>query len=84
MERDPNSFLWDARESADNILRFVAGTSEEQYLANEMLQAAVERHFVIIGEALGRLAKVQPALSGLTNPRSGAGGGFPECARARI
>jgi uncharacterized protein with HEPN domain len=57
MERDPNAFLWDARESADTILRFVAGVSEEQYLADEMMQAAVERHFVILGEALGRLAK---------------------------
>src|SRR3712207_3525156 len=60
MERDPRSFLWDARESADAILRFVSGFSEEQFLANEMLQAAVERHFVIIGEALGRLAKLSP------------------------
>ena len=63
MERDPKSFLWDARESADTILLFVAGVLEEQYLANVMLQAAVERHFVIIGEALGRLAKISPELS---------------------
>ena len=63
MERNPNSFLWDARKSADTILSFVAGISEEQYLANEMLQAAVERHFVIIGEALGRLAKLSPEIS---------------------
>ena len=63
MVRDPNGFLWDARESADTILRFVAGISEEQYLENEMLQAAVERHFVIIGEALGRLAKGNPEVA---------------------
>jgi uncharacterized protein with HEPN domain len=63
MERDPRGFLWDARHSADTILRFVAGVTEEEYLANELLQAAVERHFVIIGEALGRLAKVSPELT---------------------
>jgi uncharacterized protein with HEPN domain len=63
MERDPRSFLWDARDSADTILRFVAGVSEEQYLADDMLRAAVERHFTIIGEALRRLAKVSPGLA---------------------
>ena len=72
MERDPSSFLWDARESADTILLFVAGISEEQYLTNEMLRAAVERHFVTIGEALGRLAKVSPEL----------GSKIPDLARA--
>ena len=63
MERDPRSFLWDARQSADAILRFTAGVSEDQYLANEMLRAAVERHFEIVGEALGRLAKASPTLA---------------------
>ncbi len=62
MERDPRSFLWDARDSADAILRFVTEVSEEQFLADAMLQAAVERHFVIISEALGRLAKLAPEL----------------------
>jgi uncharacterized protein with HEPN domain len=63
MERDPRSFLWDARQSADAILRFTAGASEDRYLADEMLRAAVERHFEILGEALGRLAKASPTLA---------------------
>jgi uncharacterized protein with HEPN domain len=62
MERDARSYLWDARESADTILRFVAGVSLDQYLGNEMLRAAVERHFMTIGEALGRLVKMDPTL----------------------
>lgn len=57
MERDPRSFLWDVRESGDAILRFIAGRSLDDYLADDMLSAAVERHFEIIGEALNRLAK---------------------------
>lgn len=63
MRRDPRSSLWDARESADLILRFTAGLSEADYLRNEMLRAAVERHFEIIGEALNRLAKSDPELA---------------------
>lgn len=63
MERDPRSFLWDARESADAIVRFVADKSIEDYLADDMLRAAVERRFEIIGEALNRLAKVNPQLA---------------------
>jgi len=63
MAGDPRSFLWDARQSADAIARFMAGISVEHYLANEMLRAAVERHFEIIGEALARLAKASPDLA---------------------
>jgi len=37
MERDPRSFLWDARESADAIFRFIDGRTEQDYFANEML-----------------------------------------------
>jgi uncharacterized protein with HEPN domain len=63
LQRDPRSFLWDARESADNILRFIHGRNETDYLADAMLRAAVERHFEIIGEALNQLAKAAPNLA---------------------
>lgn len=63
MERDPRSFLWDVRESADAILRFTEGRSLDDYLADDMLSAAVERHFEIIGEALNRLAKTAPNIA---------------------
>jgi uncharacterized protein with HEPN domain len=64
MERDPRSFLWDARESADAILRFILGRNEQDYLTDDMLRAAVERHFEIVGEALNRLAKTTPDIAG--------------------
>ncbi len=41
--------------AAERIERFTAGSSFDDYLGNEMLRAAVERQFEIIGEALGRL-----------------------------
>jgi uncharacterized protein with HEPN domain len=63
MEREPRSLLWDARSSADAILRFVGGKSLEAYLADDMLRPAVERHFEIIGEALGGLARTDPRIA---------------------
>jgi len=63
VKRDPRSFLWDARESADSILRFVHGRNQSDYLADPMLRAAVERHFEIIGEALNQVAKTAPPLA---------------------
>ena len=72
MNRDPRSFLWDARESADTILQFIAGVSVEQYIANHMLRAAVERHFEIVGEALGSLAKLDSELAARVPDLKGA------------
>ena len=63
MEADPRAFLWDARRSADAIIRFTAGVTLDEYLENEMVRAAVERHFEIIGEALNRFAKARPELA---------------------
>jgi uncharacterized protein with HEPN domain len=63
MEHDPRCLLWDVREGADAILRFTASKSVEDYFADDMLRAAVERRFEIIGEALSRLTKVTPELA---------------------
>ena len=46
------SLLWDARCAAERIIRFTAGRSYDDYLDDDMLRAAVERQFEIIGEAL--------------------------------
>ena len=56
MQRDARAFLWDAQESAKQIQTFVAGMDALSYAANAMAQAAVERKFEIIGEALNQLA----------------------------
>lgn len=63
MQRDPRAFLWDVRESALAIQSFVAGMDATAYGANEMAQAAVERKFEIIGEALNQLAKLDATLA---------------------
>ncbi len=61
---DPRKYLWDARSAAEKVGRFTAGRSFNDYLADEMLRAAVERQLEIIGEALAGLRRVEPDLAG--------------------
>jgi uncharacterized protein with HEPN domain len=63
MDRDPRSFLWDVRDAADAIARFTSSLDSSGYAGNEIVRAAVERKFEIIGEALNQLAKRDPALA---------------------
>jgi uncharacterized protein with HEPN domain len=63
MRRDARAYLWDARAAADHILEFTRGRSFDDYLADAMLRAAVERQFEIIGEALNQLRQVAPAIA---------------------
>lgn len=63
MQRDPRTYLWDAREAANAIADFTRGMSSEAFVKNELLVAAVERKFEIIGEALNPLAQSAPELA---------------------
>ena len=56
MRRDPKCFLWDIQQAAEAILEYVSGKSFEAYEQQRMLRSAVEREFVVIGEATNRLA----------------------------
>lgn len=63
MQRDPRAFLWDVRDAALAIRSFTTGMDATSYEGNDLVQAAVERKFEVIGEALNQLAKVDPALA---------------------
>jgi uncharacterized protein with HEPN domain len=63
MSADAKKYLWDVREAAGRIIRFVNGRSFDDYLNDEMLRAAVERQFEIIGEALSQLSKRDPDMA---------------------
>lgn len=58
----PKSLRWleDIRSSADLILQATAQRSPADYEADALLRAAVERHFEIIGEVVGRLSRHDP------------------------
>lgn len=57
MRPDTPAYLWDAREAASRALLIVAEHSEQDYLADWIRQAAVERQIEIIGEALNRVRR---------------------------
>jgi len=54
--------LFDIREAASAILRFVARKTLEDYADDDLLRAAVERKFEIIGEALNRIKRDAPTV----------------------
>lgn len=56
-------YLYDAHTAAERIARFTAGRTFDDYLADEMLRAAVERQFEIVGEAFAGLRRVDPVLA---------------------
>lgn len=63
MQRDPRAFLWDVREAARAIQSFTVGLDATAYVSNELVQAAVERKFEVIGEALNQLTKLDATLA---------------------
>lgn len=63
MQRDPRAYLWDVIEAAKAIQSFVAGMDLTKYTQNGLVQAAVERKFEIIGEALNQLSKISPEIA---------------------
>jgi uncharacterized protein with HEPN domain len=54
-------YLWDVQR----IIRFATGRSFEDYLADEMFSAAVERQFAIIGEAFVGLRRTGPGVAAI-------------------
>lgn len=63
MDHDPRAYLWDVQQAAKAIVEFTDGLDAEGYAHSALVRAAVERQFEIIGEALFRLAKADPALA---------------------
>ena len=63
MNRDPRVLLADVERAGADIQSFTAGMECATYLRDGMTQAAVERKFEIIGEALNRLHQAHPVLA---------------------
>ena len=61
MERDPRTYLWDARNAVDAIATFAGGKTWNGFRMDLLLRSAVERQFQIIGEALNQLARKKGA-----------------------
>ncbi len=62
MRRDPRAFLLDVMDAADAIVQDIAGISLDDDGSSRLIRSAVEREFIIIGEALTNLSRLDPAL----------------------
>jgi len=61
MPRDARAYLADAIEACSAIRDATAGSDLETYEQNRLLRSAVEREFIIIGEALNALSRAAPS-----------------------
>ena len=53
--------LEDIRDAAGFVIGVAQGRSIDDYRSDRLLRQAIERNFEIIGEAVNRLAKLDPA-----------------------
>ncbi len=63
MPRDVRAYLEDMRDSCAAIIRVVEENDVQAYLTNRVLRSAVEREFLIIGEAVNKLLDLAPELT---------------------
>jgi uncharacterized protein with HEPN domain len=61
MQREAKAYLWDIANAAASIRSFTAGKDLNAYESDELLRAAVERKFGIVGEALSQLLRSFPS-----------------------
>lgn len=63
MDNEIKKYLFDIQESIDSIQKYLGDQRDfKVYLSNKMLRRAVEREFEIIGEAMSRIEKLDPAI----------------------
>ena len=60
MPRDITAYLYDIIDACDSITSILSGISMESYAELREKRSAVEREFIIIGEATSILAKFSP------------------------
>ena len=63
MPRSPLAYLGDIVEACDAIQSYLVGVDLDTYRATRSTRAAVEREFILIGEAVSSLVRLEPALS---------------------
>jgi uncharacterized protein with HEPN domain len=54
--------LYDIREAASAIFRFIRGKTFDDYEHDELLRSGIERKFEMIGEALNRIRGDEPTI----------------------
>jgi len=62
MKDEVFAHLHDVVQAGKAVKRFVEGRSFEDYKSDEQLRSAIERKFEIMGEALNRIRRDEPAV----------------------
>ncbi len=62
MQLEVRKYLFDIKRAATYLDRFSGGKTQNDYLNDPLLRSAIERQFEIIGEAISKLAKLDPAV----------------------
>ncbi len=63
MPHDPVKLLHDIADAAEFILQQTRGRSLAEYERTRLVRDAVERNFIIIGEAFSRLTRIDPTMA---------------------
>ena len=63
MQPEAAKFVQDILDAADRIAGYVAGKTRDAFLANSELRDAVHWNFIVIGEALSQLHKLDPTVA---------------------
>jgi uncharacterized protein with HEPN domain len=63
MQLEARKFLFDMQGAVGLIRAFTSGRAFADYQTDPMLRSAVERQFEILGEALNRLARLDPVVA---------------------
>jgi uncharacterized protein with HEPN domain len=63
MDNEIKKYLFDINESIESINTYLGDVRDfKKYQEDKMLRRAIEREFEIIGEALGRIDKINPEI----------------------
>lgn len=69
MRLESRKLLEDIRQAAALIRQFAAKRTVQDYARDAMLRSAIERQFEVIGEAVNRLTKLDPATASRISQR---------------
>jgi uncharacterized protein with HEPN domain len=64
MPRSPFAYLADIVEACDAIEGYLVGVDIDTYRSTRSIRAAVEREFILVGEAVASLTRLEPSLAG--------------------